>query len=92
MAHANVQARFPMLVNLFIGAVDVIVSLPLKIFSATPLLKSYLKLEATYLILFIVFIAYWYLFACILVYAYDTLNKADSEEKKDDVQKTSGVL
>lgn len=91
--HAKIPSKIPLFVTIFLSAIDFVVSLPMKLIMATPVLKAQLQRPISYFFLLVILIVYWYVFACILYYAYETLNKEDSEEKKDsqekaDVQKT----
>lgn len=78
--HANFAAKMPYFVNMLIAAIDLVVSLPMKIIFATPVLKNLLISKIPLIFLFVVMLAYWFLFACILLYVYNTLNMQDSEE------------
>ena len=77
----GVQAKIPFFVNMIITAVDFVVSLPMKLVFGTKFLKALLTNKISLLILFVVMLAYWYVFACVLVYAYELLNKQDEEHK-----------
>lgn len=77
----GVQAKAPFFVNMFIAAIDFVVSLPMKLIFGSEFLKGILRGKIGVLVFFISILAYWYLFACVLFYAYELLNKKDVEEK-----------
>jgi len=79
--HFQVPAKAPFFVNMVLTSLDFVVSLPMKLVFVTGFLKGLLKYEIGALLLFVIMIVYWYLFACILMYAYELLNKKDVEEK-----------
>ncbi len=79
--HFGVQAKAPFFVNMFLAAIDFVVSLPMKLIFGSEFLKYILRGKIGVLVLFIAILAYWYLFACVLFYAYELLNKKDVEEK-----------
>lgn len=83
----NLAAKIPFFLNMLIAAIDFIVSLPMKLVFATPALARLVKNEVFLAILFVAVLAYWYLFACILVYAYDVLNTNDDNAEKQNSQK-----
>ncbi|MBI4141152.1 hypothetical protein HY485_04925 [Candidatus Woesearchaeota archaeon] len=89
--HVRVAAKVPFFVNMFLAAVDLVVSLPMKIVFATASIKAFFGSQFGIILLFCLMVAYWYLFACVLVRVYDQLNKQDEstrmqEPPKEEVQ------
>ena len=75
----NIAAKLPFVVDMILAAVDFVVSLPMKLVFGSQFLKSLLSPSFFVLLLFVLMIAYWYLFSCVLVYAYELLNRQDAE-------------
>ena len=75
-------AKMPFVISMIITAIDFVISLPMKIFMATPSLKAQLQNQAIVLLLFITMIAYWYLFACTLMHSYKMLSEQSTSPKE----------
>lgn len=88
----QVAAQLPFFVNMILTAMDFIVSLPMKLVFATQVLRKFLVSELVLMLLFAAMIAYWYIFACILWYAYESLNKQDAETRGQHVGDHSSIV
>ena len=85
---ANVAAKLPFFVNMILAAIDLVVSLPMKLVFSTPFLKNLLRYDFGVSILFFSMIVYWYVFAGVLMHVYSQLNKKDTEQKVPEEQKS----
>lgn len=81
--HVGFAAKVPFFVNMALAAVDLVVSLPMKIVFSTPSVRSVFGSQIGAFLLFSLMIAYWYVFACILVHAYNQLNRQDESSNTE---------
>lgn len=75
--HVGFAAKVPFFVNMAFAAVDLVVSLPMKIVFSTPSVRGVFGSQFGAFLLFGLMVAYWYVFACILMHAYNQLNRQD---------------
>lgn len=86
LGRTGFHAKIPAVISAVLSAIDFIVSLPMKLVFATPAAKLLTKYQFGAFVLFVLMIAYWYLFASILVYAYENLNKQSVPDIKESIE------